>query len=82
MSTNGDVAMTVEAGLVCSRCDATYTSTKNTLVLSRPSTAERHHQRPCGRRRATRSSTRPAGSTRSAEPDSGSWASRACRVPK
>jgi len=39
--------------------------------MSTPSTAERHHHRPRGRRRARRSSTSPAGSARIAAPQTG-----------
>ena len=49
-------------------------------MLSVPRTAERHHHTPRGSERATASSTRAAGSARSAEPHSGASTGSSCRV--
>ncbi len=80
--TSGETAMTVAATLVGSSCEAAKTRTKNTLTLSSPSTADRPHQAPRGRRRQRASSTRPAGSARRAAPYSGWSAGRNAWVTK
>lgn len=67
----GASAITVDATLVASSWDAVYTSTKKALVLSSPSTAERHHHTPRGSSRHSASSSSPAGSARTAAPNSG-----------
>lgn len=81
-STSGASAMIDEATEVGSSWAATYTRRKNAPTLSTPSTVERHHQLPRGSRRASRSSTNPAGSARSAEPQNGASAGSTCRVTK
>ncbi len=45
-----------------------------------PRTAERHHHTPRGSSRAIASSTSPAGSARSAEPQTGTSIGSSCSV--
>jgi hypothetical protein len=78
--TPADVAMTVDATLEGSSWAARYTSTKNAPMLSVPSTRERHHHDPRGRRRARRSRMRPAGSARRSAPHRGASAGSSSRV--
>jgi|GEM_PF-4247049 len=77
---SGEAAMMLAATLVGSDSEATYSRTKNVVVFSNASTAERHHHTPLGRRRVRPSSTRPAGKARSAAPHSGRSAGSSERV--
>ena len=67
----GELAITIDAVLEGSRWAATNSSPKKAPMFIVPSTADRHHHVPVGRRRLTARRTRPAGSARSVAPQSG-----------